>query len=57
MEKELLAAPVSALFKVAHNAAADEVRGMAARMFTDRYGDLPASTAPNPRRGPSKRRR
>jgi hypothetical protein len=33
---------------VAHNALADEVRGIAARMFADRYGDLPASTSPKP---------
>jgi hypothetical protein len=41
LEKELLAAPVSALFKVAHNALAAEMRGVAARMFADRYGDVP----------------
>jgi hypothetical protein len=48
MEKELLAAPVSALFKVAHNALAAEVRGMAASMFAQRYGDLPENPGPKP---------
>ncbi len=48
IEKELLSAPVSALFKVAHNALAPEMRGLAARMFADRYGELPASTSPKP---------
>jgi hypothetical protein len=52
-EHELLAAPVSALFKVAHNAQAAEMRGLAARMFADRYGDLPPSPAPKPAARPA----
>ena len=48
LEKELLLAPVSALFKVAHNALAAEMRGIAARMFAERYGDLPPSPSPKP---------
>ncbi|HEX4145665.1 MAG TPA: hypothetical protein VHY91_19320 [Pirellulales bacterium] len=50
LEKELLAAPVSALFKVAHNALAADLRGMAARMFAERYGDPPLSPPPKPAR-------
>jgi hypothetical protein len=53
LEKELLAAPVSALFKVAHNALAPEMRGIAAQMFSDRYGDLPPGTPPKPAARPA----
>jgi hypothetical protein len=52
IETELREAPVSALFKVAHNAAAAEVRGLAARMFAARYGDLPPNTAAQPKARP-----
>jgi hypothetical protein len=47
-EKELLAAPVSALFKVAHNALAAEMRGLAGQMFADRYGDVPPGPEAKP---------
>jgi hypothetical protein len=46
IEQELLAAPVSALFKLAHNAAATDLRALAAKMFADRYGAAPVSNSP-----------
>jgi hypothetical protein len=46
IEQELAAAPVSALFKLAHNALAADLRALAAQMFAERYRAEPLSTRP-----------
>jgi hypothetical protein len=53
LEKELAGAPLSAVFKVAHNALSPELRTLADSVFTNRYGGLADALPPAPVQRPS----